>query len=69
MNIFGPAESLKKINRPGPTITLFNGLFLRKFKRKRCEILTQPLFKSSIYAIKFGIDIFDSFDIRCFSAT
>ena len=27
------AESFKTMNRPGPTVTLFDGLFLRKYKR------------------------------------
>ena len=45
MTIFGPAESLKMINRsdparPNETVTLFDGLFLRKYKRERREILT-----------------------------
>ena len=57
MTIFGQAELFKTMNwpdptRPGPTVTLFHGLFLGKYKRWRREILTQPLFKTLIYAIK-----------------
>ena len=33
MNILGVAESLKTMNRPDPTVTLFDGLFLGKRKR------------------------------------
>ena len=34
------------------TVMLFDGLSLGKYERWRREILIQPLFKSSIYAIK-----------------
>ena len=33
MTILGLAESFKMINRPDPTVTLFDGLFLGKSKR------------------------------------
>ena len=33
MTILGPAESIKTMNWPGPTVTLFDGLFLRKYER------------------------------------
>ena len=33
MIILGLTESFKSMNRPGPTVTLFDGLFLEKFKR------------------------------------
>ena len=38
MTIFGPAESFKTINQPDPTlpdltVTLFDSLFLGKYKR------------------------------------
>ena len=57
MTILGLAESFKTMNqpsqtRPGSTVTLFDGLFLGKYKRWGREILTQPLFNSSICAIK-----------------
>ena len=60
MTILGLAESLKTMNRsgliwltwPGPTVTLFDGSILGKYKRLRREIFTQPSFKSAIYAIK-----------------
>ena len=45
MTILGLAESFKTLNRPepaGPTLTLFDSLFLEKYKRWRLEILTQP---------------------------
>ena len=58
MTIFGPAESFKMMNRPdptrlGPTVMLFNSLFLRKYERYGPEILTQSSFSFSICAIKF----------------
>ena len=33
MTILELAESFKTMNRPGPTVTLFDSLFLRKHKR------------------------------------
>ena len=33
MTILGQTESFKTMNRPGPTVMLFDGLFLRKYKR------------------------------------
>ena len=33
MTILGLAESFKTITRPGPTVTLSDGLFLRKYRR------------------------------------
>ena len=65
-------ELFKTLNRPGltrriPTVTLFDGLFLGKYKRRR--ILTQSSMKSLIRAIKFGIDIFDSLETMRFLAT
>ena len=32
MTILGLAKSFKAMNRPGPTVTLFDGLFLGKYK-------------------------------------
>ena len=53
MTILGLAESFKTMNRPDPTLTLFDGLFLGNYKRQRIEIFTQLLsFKSPICAIK-----------------
>ena len=52
MTYLGLAESFNTMNRSDPTGTLFDVLFLGKYERKRLEILTQPSFKSSIYAIK-----------------
>ena len=46
------AESFKTMNRPDPTVTLFDGSFLGKHKIKERKILTQSLLKSSICAIK-----------------
>ena len=31
MTIFGIADSFKTMNRPDPTVTLFDGLFIRKY--------------------------------------
>ena len=53
MTIFGPAESIRMMNWPDPTVTLFDGLFLRKYKRWGPEILIQSLFSYPICAIKF----------------
>ena len=61
MTIFGLAESFKTINRPGPTVTLFDGLFLGKSRNHH----TSHQFVLS----KFGIDIFDSLKTIRFSAT
>ena len=33
MTILGIVESFKAMNRPDPIVTLFDGLFLGKFKR------------------------------------
>jgi len=33
MTILGLAESFKTVNQPDPNVTLFDGLFLRKYKR------------------------------------
>ena len=33
MTIFGLPESFKTMNRPDPTVTLFDGLFLGKYER------------------------------------
>ena len=33
MTILGLAESFKMMNRPGPTVTLFDGLFIGKYKK------------------------------------
>ena len=51
MTLFGLAESSKTMNRPDPTVTLVDGLFLGNYKRLGCEILTQSSFKSSICAL------------------
>ena len=52
MTILGLAQLFKTMNRPGPTVSLFDDLFLSKYKRERLEILSQPSFKSWIYDIK-----------------
>ena len=54
MTILGLAESFKTMNRPDPIITLFDDLYLGKYKRYGHEILTQSSFKSSICAIQIG---------------
>ena len=33
MTILGLAESFKTMNRPGPTVTLFDGFFLEKYTK------------------------------------
>ena len=38
--------------RPNPTVTLFYSIFLKNYRRWRCEILAQSSFKSSICSIK-----------------
>ena len=48
MTSLGIAKPFKMMNCPDPTVTLFDGLFLVKFKRKRRGILKQSFFKSSI---------------------
>ena len=57
MTILRPAESFEMMNRPDPTlpdpaVTLFDGLFLRKYERQDPKILTQSLFSFPIYAIQ-----------------
>ena len=52
MTILGLGESFKTVNQPDPTVTLYDGLFLGKYKRYRSKILTEPSFKSSICDIK-----------------
>ena len=59
---FSNAESVSIINRlgptepgstqPDPTVALFDVLFLGKYKRWECEILTKTSFRSSSCAIK-----------------
>ena len=51
MTILGLAESFETINQPGPTVTLYDGLLLGKYKSKGHTILMQSSFKSSICAI------------------
>ena len=46
------AASFKTITRHGLTVTLFDGLFLGKYKSYGCEILTQSSVMSSISVIK-----------------
>ena len=58
MTILRVAELFKTMNRPGPTVTPFDSLFLGKYKRYGNEILTQSSFNSSICVSKFGFDIF-----------
>ena len=64
MTILGLAESFKTMNRPGPIVTLFDGLFLGKYKKQGREILTQSSFKYAICAINI-----DSLETMRFSAT
>jgi len=52
MTILGPAESFKTMSRPNPTVTLFDSLFIAKYKRLGRKILRRSLFISSICAIK-----------------
>ena len=68
MTIFGSAESFNTINRSDPTVTLFDGLFLKKYERDGRKICTQSLIKSIRTIKKFGIDIFDSMVTMRFSA-
>ena len=46
MNILGLAESFETMKRPGPTVTLFDSLYLGKYNRYGRKISTQYLFKS-----------------------
>ena len=57
MTILELTESSKMMNRhdltqPVPTVTLFDGLFLGKYKSGKRDILTQSSIKSSICSIK-----------------
>ena len=53
MTILGPfLESFKTMNRPGPTVMLFGGLFLGKYERWNDEILKKSSFKFSICTFK-----------------
>ena len=52
LTILGLAESFKTMDRPDPTATLFDGLFLGKYERYGHEMLTQSSLKSSVCAIK-----------------
>ena len=49
MTTLGLSESFKTMNQPGPTVTLFDGLFLGKYKN-RDEKFGQNLY--SICAFK-----------------
>ena len=51
--------------RPDPTVTLFDGLFLRQYRRQGCEILIKSLFMLS----QFGINIPDSLETMRFLTT
>ena len=55
MTIFGQAESFKLMNRPDPTVTLFDGLFLKKYTRWGPETSLQ------FVLFKFGIAILYTF--------
>ena len=58
MTILRLAESFKMMKypaQPSSTVTLFDGLFLKKYKRNGREILTQSSFKSSICANQIWI--------------
>ena len=52
MAILGLAESFKTMNQFDPTVTLFDGLFLRKYRRWGRGMLTQSSFKTSNCAIQ-----------------
>ena len=62
MTIFGQAESFKLMNRPDPTVTLFDGLFLKKYTRWGPETSLQ------FVLFKFGIVILYSLKTMWFSA-
>ena len=67
MTILELAESLKTMNRPDTTVTLFDGLFIGKYKRWGREILTQLNFDSLQFVLpKYGIDIFDVWKLCAF---
>ena len=52
MTILGLAELFETINQPFPTITLFDILFIGKYKRLGREILAQSSVKPSICGIE-----------------
>ena len=64
MTILGLVKSFKTMNQDGPTVTLFDGLFLGKYIRQGIEILTQFSLKSSI-----SLKIWVILEIMRFSAT
>ena len=68
MTILGIAESFKTMNLPDPTVTLFDGLFLGKYKRWRREILTRICSNIKFVLKIIGTDIFDSLKTMRFSA-
>ena len=54
---------------PGPTVTLFDVLFIGNYKIQTREILTQSAFKSLFVLLRFGFDIFDTLETMRFSTT
>ena len=54
MTYLGPAESFKTMNRPGPTVMLFDGLFLGIYRKIETWKIS---FKSSIHAIEISPNV------------
>ena len=66
MTILRLTQLFKTMNWPGLIVTLFDALFLRKYKREGHQIFIKPSFKSSIYEdLNY---LFDSLETMRFSA-
>ena len=63
MTILGLAETLKIMNRPDPTATLFDGIFLEKNIGRGLKFDIMQCVLS-----EFGIDIFNSLETMRFLA-
>ena len=69
MTILGLAESFKVMNRPDPTVTNFDGLFLGNMKDRDVKFLHNHHSRLQFVLLKLGIDISDSLETMRFSAT
>ena len=74
MTISKLAESFKTMNRPDPagsglTVTLFEGLCLRKQKRRGVKFWYNLHLSLQFVLLKFGNNIFDNLETMRFLAT
>ena len=60
------ADSYKTMNRPDPTVTIFDGLFLGMYCSQERDILPAIQILIQVVLFKFGIDVYYSLETELF---